>query len=199
MLTRLPPYELPAAGAPAVGSDTRERLQALGYLGGAGPAAHGPLADPKEMIDVASLVLDANALLSGGRPAEALEFARRAAARSPHDRTVLNTLAKIHLRMGRLKEAEAELRELLAIQPRADASVLLAQILILDGREEEAARLLDEAERLDSRHGGVHIARGDLLARQGRKEEARASYERARKVDPYRAAGAAEARLTRLR
>jgi len=199
MLTRLPPYELPAAGAPAVGADTRERLQALGYLGGAGPAAHGPLADPKEMIDVASLVLDANALLSGGRPAEALEFARRAAARSPHDRTVLNTLAKIHLRMGRLKEAEEELRELLAIQPRADASVLLAQILILDGREEEASRLLDEAERLDSRHGGVHIARGDLLARQGRKEEARASYERARKVDPYRAAGAAEARLARLR
>jgi arylsulfatase A-like enzyme len=199
MLTRLPPYEVPAAGARPVGSETRERLQALGYLGGAGPAERGPLADPKDMIDVAALVLDANALLSGGRPAEALEFARRAATRSPRDRTVLNTLAKIHLRMGRMKEAEEELRALLAIQPKADASVLLAQILILDGRLEEAARLLDEAERLDSRHGGVHIARGDLLARQGRKEDARASYERARKVDPYRAAGAAEARLARLR
>jgi arylsulfatase A-like enzyme len=198
MLTPLPPHDA-AAGGTIPGSETRERLQALGYLGGAGPGERGPLADPKDMIDVAALVMDANALLSAARPAEALEFARRAAARSPRDRTVLNTLAKIHLRMGRLKEAEDELRALRSIQPKADASVLLAQILILDGREEEAGRLLDEAERLDSRHGGVYIARGDLLARQGRTEEARASYERARKVDPYRAGGAAEARLARLR
>jgi Flp pilus assembly protein TadD len=148
---------------------------------------------------VAAQVLDAGALLSAGRPGEALEFARRAAARSPRDRTVLNTLAKIHVRLGRLKEAEDALRALRAIQPKADASVLLAQILILDGRQEEAGRLLDEAERLDSRHGGVYIARGDLLARQGRKEEARASYERARQMDPYRASGAAEARLAGLR
>jgi arylsulfatase A-like enzyme/Flp pilus assembly protein TadD len=199
MLTRLPSHASASGGANALGPETRERLQALGYLGGAGPADTGPLADPKDMIDVAGLVLDANGLLSSGRPAEALEFARRAAARSPRDRTVLNTLAKIHLRLGQLKEAEEELRALLAIQPRADALVLLAQILILDGRQKEAGSLLDEAERLDSRHGGVFIARGDLLARQGRKDEARASYERARQIDPYRAAGAAEARLARLR
>jgi tetratricopeptide (TPR) repeat protein len=199
MLARMPPYEAATAGAPAVDPETRERLQALGYLGGAGPGARGPLADPKDMIDVAALVLDANALLSRGRPVEALELARRAAARSPRDRTVLHTLAKIHVRMGRLKEAEQALRTLHAIQPKADASIPLAQILILDGRLEEAGRLLDEAERLDPRHGGVLIARGDLLARQGRKEEARASYERARQVDPYRAAVLAEARLAHLR
>jgi len=200
MLARLPSYEAAAAGARTVEPETRERLQALGYLGGAGPGGeHGPLADPKDMIDIASLVLDANTLLSGGRPAEALAVAQRAAARSRHDRTVLNTLAKIHLRLGRLKDAEDALRALRAIQPKADASLLLAQILILDGRHGEAGRLLDEAEGQDPRHGGVHIARGDLLARQGRKEDARASYERARQVDPYRAAGAAEARLARLR
>jgi arylsulfatase A-like enzyme/Flp pilus assembly protein TadD len=199
MLARLPSYEGVAAAAPSVDPETRERLQALGYLGGPGPGgAHGPLADPKDMIDIASLVVDANALLAGGRPAEALEVAQRAAARSRHDRTVLNTLAKIYLRLGRLKDAEDALRALRAIQPRADASVLLAQILILDGRHEEAGKLLDEAEGQDPRHGGVHIARGDLLARQGRKEDARASYERAREVDPYRAAGAAAARLARL-
>jgi arylsulfatase A-like enzyme len=199
MMTRWPPLEPAGAGAPAMEPDALERLQALGYLRGAGPGGHGPLADPKDMIDVANLVQDAGALLAAGRPAEALELARRAAARSPRDRTVLNTLAKVYLRLGRLKEAEESLRALRAIQPKADASVLLAQILILDGRHEEAGRLLDEAERLDPRHGGVHIARGDLLARQGRGEEARASYERARKVDPYRAGGAARARLLGLR
>jgi choline-sulfatase len=199
MLARLPPYEPAAAGARPLDPETRERLQALGYLGGAGAgASQGPLADPKDMIEVAALVVDANARLSAGRPAEARTLAERALARSPHDRTVLHTLAKIDLRLGRLKDAEDALRAFRAIQPKADASILLAQILILDGRLAEAARLLDEAEELDPRHGGVHIARGDLLAREGRKEEARASYEQARKVDPYRAAGAAAARLARL-
>jgi arylsulfatase A-like enzyme len=203
MLARLPPYEPAVAGARPLDPETRERLQALGYLGGAGAGGRGPLADPladpKDMIDVASLILDANALLSSGRATEAREIAERAAGRSPHDRTVLLTTAKIDLRLGRLKDAEASLRAFHAIQPKADASILLAQILILDGRLDEAGRLLDEAERLDPLHGGVHIARGDLLAREGKKEEARASYERARRVDPYRAGGAAAARLARLR
>lgn len=200
LLARLPAYEPAVAGARPLDAETRERLQALGYLGGAGAGiSRGPLADPKDMIDVAMLVADANALLAAGRAAEALEVARRASARSPHDRTVLHTLAKIDLRLGRIADAEAALRAFRAIQPKADDSILLAQILILDGRLEEAGRLLDEAEGLDPLHGGVHIARGDLLARLGRTEEARASYERARKVDPYRAGGTAAARLGRLR
>ena len=90
------------------------------------------------------------------------------------------------------------LREFRAIKPKSDTSLLLAQILILDGRHDEAGRLLDEAERLDPKHGGVFIARGDLLARQGRRDEARAAYEKARQVDPYRASGAAEKRLQDL-
>jgi Flp pilus assembly protein TadD len=151
------------------------------------------------MIEVAGWVVDANTRLAAGRLAEARALAERAAARSPHDRTVLHTLAKIDLRQGRLKDAEDALRAFRAIQPKADASILLAQILILDGRLDEAGRLLDEALGLDPLHGGVYIARGDLLAREGRKDEARASYERAREVDPYRAAGAAAARLARLR
>src|SRR6185503_18404403 len=90
LLARLPPYEPAVAGARPLDPETRERLQALGYLGGAGAGVpRGPLADPKDMIEVASLVADANALLGAGRAADALEVARRASARSPHDRTVL--------------------------------------------------------------------------------------------------------------
>jgi len=200
MLARLPAYEPAAAGARPLDPETVERLQALGYLGGAGAGGpRGPLADPKDMIDVAGLVADANAMLASGRATEALEIARRAQARSPHDRSVLHTLAKIDLRLGKLKDAEDALRAFRAIQPKADASILLAQIVILDGRLDEAGRLLDEAEGLDPLHGGVHIARGDLLAREGKKDEARASYERAARVDPHRAGGTAAARLARLR
>ena len=198
----------PSLSSPSSAQDAEvaERLRALGYVGGAGPEAAGRpadaaaarLADPKDMIPVAVAVVEANARLMGGRPQDALTLALDAARRSPRDRTVLQLLGKIYLRLGRLKEAEKVLRDFTAIRPKSDVSLLLAQILILDGRLDEAARLLDQAQALDPDHGGVLIARGDLLAKQGKPHEARAAYERAARLDPYRAKGAAAARLKKL-
>ena len=48
---------------------------------------------------------------------------------------------------------------------------------------------------MDPRHGGIYIARGDLLALQRHPHEALAAYRRAIDVDPYRATGAASARI----
>jgi predicted negative regulator of RcsB-dependent stress response len=76
---------------------------------------------------------------------------------------------------------------------------LLAQILIQEGAHDEAAELLDRAEALEPRHGGIFIARGDSLALRGRPQEALAAYERAREVDPNRVASAAQARIDDLR
>jgi arylsulfatase A-like enzyme/Flp pilus assembly protein TadD len=200
MLAGWPPVERLAAAEPAADAETRARLQALGYAGGAGAGGAPPdrLPDPKDRIEVSALLVDANALLAGGRPQEALAVAQRALAVAGRERSVLQALGKIYLRLGRLREAEDVLRAFTAIKPKPDVSVLLAQILILDGRIEEAKKLLDAAERLDPRHGGIFIARGDIFARQGRKEEARASYEKARQVDPYRAGGAAASRISGL-
>jgi arylsulfatase A-like enzyme/Flp pilus assembly protein TadD len=190
------------AGPPAadVAPEVRERLAALGYAGGAGPAgpAGGVLRDPKDMIGVSQKLIQANALLTEGRVREALAVVSVAARESPNDRSVLYAQGKIYLRLGRLPDAERVLRAFREIRPKADASLLLAQILILDGRYPEAAALLDEAESLDPRHGGIFIARGDMEARQGRPADARRSFEKARAVDPYRAASVAAARLAAL-
>jgi Flp pilus assembly protein TadD len=150
------------------------------------------------MIGVSQKLIQSNALLSEGRAAEALRVIQAAARESPNDRSVLHAQGKILLRLGRLPEAERALRAFREIRPKADVSLLLAQILILDARYKEAAALLDEAEALDPKHGGVWIARGDMEARQGRPAEARRSYEKARQVDPYRAANLAAARLAAL-
>jgi len=199
LLARFPPYQQAATTASAPDPETRARLESLGYLGGAGAAADaGDLADPKDMVEVTTQLVEANALLAAGRLPQALALCKRALARSKGDRSVLLAAAKIYLRMNRLKEAEDALRGFTAIQPKADVSVLLAQILILDGREAEAERLLAQAESLDPRHGAVWIARGDLARKRGNKEDARAAYEKARTVDPYRAGGIAAARLTVL-
>jgi arylsulfatase A-like enzyme/predicted negative regulator of RcsB-dependent stress response len=199
-LTAMADRVAPAHPADALEPELRERLAALGYAGGAGPA--GPpgaaLSDPKDMIGVSQKLIQANALLSEGRAGEALRVIQAAARESPNDRSVLHAQGKILLRLGRLPEAEKALRAFREIRPKADVSLLLAQILILDARYKEAAALLDEAEALDPKHGGVWIARGDMEARQGRPAEARRSYEKARQVDPYRAANLATARLAAL-
>ena len=181
MLARLPSYEGVAAAAPSVDPETRERLQALGYLGGPGPGgAHGPLADPKDMIDIASLVVDANVLLSGGRPAEALEVAQRA-AKVLHERR-LEHVAKIY-RAGPAEGAEDALRAL-AQQPKAEDRSAGASLI------PTAARGGGQASRTmggpDPRPAGS-IARGDLL-RGGRKEER--AVRRDREVEPTARGGA---------
>jgi choline-sulfatase len=199
LLARFPPYQQAATSASAPDPETRARLESLGYLGGAGAATGAAgLADPKDMVEVTTLLVDANALLAAGRLPQALAVGKRALARSKGDRSVLLAAAKIYLRMNRLKEAEDALRGFTAIQPKADVSVLLAQILILDGRSAEAERLLAQAESLDPKHGAVWIARGDLALRRGNKEDARAAYEKARSIDPYRASGVAAARIQAL-
>lgn len=191
------PPLLEAAPAVSSGEETA-RLQSLGYATGPGPAGRGPLRDPKDMVEVASMLIDANAALQAGRSDEALALGKKAAALSPEDRSVLQLLGKVYLRLGRLKEAEEVLRAFTRIRPKADVSLLLAQILILRGQLQPAGVFLDEAQALDPKHGGVAIARGDLLARQGRREEARIEYRRAQEIDPYRAASLAQARLAAL-
>ncbi len=200
---RLARWPDPSAAAPAsVTGEERARLEALGYLvgdgGGAAPPAGRSLDDPKDMVVVSEALIAANARLAGGDAAGALSAIEAAARIDGADPSVHYARAKALLRLGRLVEAEQALRVVRGLRPRADASILLAQILILDGRTDEASGLLDEAADLDPRHGGVLIARGDLLLRLGRPAEAKAVWEEARAIDPYRAAGTAAARLGSL-
>ncbi len=188
-----------ASGQVLASEEERAKLAALGYLGGVGPAkTDGELADPKDRVFVHAALLEANAAMSAGNLQVADGWLRKAAAVSPRDRSVLYALGKLQLRLGRTAEAERSLRALSAIHPRADVSILLAQIAIQAGREAEAERRLAEAEGLDPHHGGIFIARGDLLARQGRREAAAAAYREAIRLDPYRSSGMAKSRLATL-
>lgn len=194
----------PALGASRPGEvsdEERAQLQALGYLGGAGPAGGenpAALADPKDRIAVANALIDANAAMAAGRLDQAERFLRQAAAAAPGDRSVLYAHGKLMLRLGRTAEAEASFRALSAHKPRADVSILLAQMALAAGREGEAETRLAEAEKLDPRHGGVFIARGDLWVRRGRPDQAAEQYRKALELDPYRSAGMAKARLESL-
>jgi arylsulfatase A-like enzyme len=176
----------------------RERLEALGYLAGAGPDGSGAGADPKDKIHIANAVIETNAALAAGDVERARAMLEPMAAAEPRDRSILHALAKTYLRLGRTRDAERALRTVTAIRPKADVSLLLGQIALLDGRITEASRWLDQAARLEPEHGGIEIARGDIALASGRADEAREHYRRAAEIDPSRAAGTATARLAKL-
>ena len=183
-LERQPPLEHSARDGGLLDAEAARRLEALGYVGGSGPDEPPSLADPKDMLPVLERVNRSALLLQDGRVDEALAVAEEAAALSPRDRRVLQTLGLARLYSGDGSGAEQAFRAYLEIRPSADIASLLAQILIRDDRREEAHLLLDEAERLDPEHGVTYLARGDLLVREGRLDEAIEQYERARTTDP---------------
>jgi choline-sulfatase len=188
--------------AAAPDAQARAHLSALGYVEGASPDGSIGVLDPKDMMPVWQMILDARELTAQaqGRDGPAkLELARRkieqALKLSPSDRAALEQSAKIFTLLRRIDLAEESLRKYLKIRPSADACVFLAQLVTEGQRYTEAEALLDQAETLEPAHGGIWIARGEIRLRQGRLDDAIADFEKALAVDPARAKGMASMRL----
>lgn len=186
--------------AQSLDEETIRRLEALGYVGTIALAGdHNALLDPKDMMSVGRQIDRAKNLALAGLYEEALKLLKQASVLSPRDTVLLFALARTCLFMDRIAEAESVFRTIHSIRPSARVCIGLAQIMLADGRLEEAVEQLAEAERLDPHHGGIYLARGDLLASQARPEEAIQAYEYASKIDPYRAAAEARARVRSTR
>lgn len=188
------------ASAQKPDSEALRRLESLGYLGSVQrPAADdAALPDPKDMMQVVHTIDTADNLANAGRLTEALAKLEPVVAAFPKNSKALLSLGKVYLHLDRLPEAERTFLRANEIRPSARLCILAAQIMIAGMRLEEAAKLLDQAETLEPMHGGIFLARGDMFALRGRPDEAIASYEHARTVDPYRAAAEAESRINQL-
>jgi protein O-GlcNAc transferase len=94
-------------------------------------------------------------------------------------------LAAQHRQAGRLGEAEAVYREILAQQPdHADALQLLGIVVYNLGRAGESAELIGRAVALDSSRPDYQFNLGLVLAGQGKIDEAIAAYSRATALEP---------------
>ncbi len=178
--------------------DVTARLRSLGYIGAAPAGEEGELPDPKSQIEVVNLHEDAAALIESGNAAGGLVLLERARALSPRNESVLRLTAKAQLALQRIDDAEATLRVQLELRPNADSLLLLAQILVLRGEFELAETLLQQAEALEPRHGGIAVARGDIALREGDPAAARQRYEEALRLDPSRVGPIARQRLRGL-
>lgn len=103
--------------------------------------------------------------------------------------TVLNdrsatALARNHLRMGRVREAEALLEAWLQQDPNnASARVLQGWLLLTSGKFEEGRQLLETAVLISPHNAFAYVALGVLHQAQGKREEAELCWERALALD----------------
>jgi arylsulfatase A-like enzyme len=198
-----PSAQAVAAAATEPDPEALKRLQSLGYLSGAGPGrvsrSGDERPDPKDMMPVQNLVIEARALRGEGRREEALGRLEAALEMAPRDLEVLQEAGLTYRELDRLEEAERVLRTYVAIRPNPNINMLLAGILAETGRLFEGEALVREALELEPDHGGVMITLGDLLAEKGDFAEAMRWYNEAKRVDPYRATAVAEKRIVELR
>jgi len=178
----------------------RQRLEALGYLGGEGPVdTDGELPDPKDMMVVWNLIREANAQSHRGEHKEAMAKLLRAKELAPNDYSIDKHLGVLYMRMGRLDDAVVTLERYLNAKPtNVNIHSLLAQIFIKLNQLEKAKEHLLFAYENSPNDGMVLVAMGDLLAVLGNFDKAQTYYEQALKVDPYRIKKVINSRLDKL-
>lgn len=121
--------------------------------------------------------------LSENRPDDAAAHARLGLTTNPGSAHVI--LGRAALAKHDLAAAAAHAQEAMkAYSYRAPASILMAQILVREGKLDDASRALDEA-RGDRVPPLFNFVRGDILARQNRIEEAIAAFNEEIRLYPH--------------
>jgi len=125
------------AGPEKVAPETLEKLQALGYVGGEGPAgeAAGPLADPKDKIAVFEAYKRALALRREGNDAELVKALRAVVRDSPGVLDAWQAMGLALARLNRVPEAVQALETALQLDPsRGAVHLALARVYEVTGQ-----------------------------------------------------------------
>jgi arylsulfatase A-like enzyme/Tfp pilus assembly protein PilF len=153
-----------------------KKLAALGYLTSSSSAT-GPLPDPKDYIGEIATLQDAARREARGDVGGAIAGYRTVVSQNPNFTDAWILLAKAQEKAGKYAEAIESYKHAIQLAPKLSGTVVsLAQALTVEHRYGEAMQLIDSL-----RGEAVPLAdfvRGDLLARNGRPEEAKALFVR---------------------
>jgi arylsulfatase A-like enzyme len=177
-----------AASRGGVDAETRARLAALGYVGGAvreGFAIDPALADPKDLIGVHRAIERAYRMFVAGRPELADAISDSVVTARPDLMATQLCRADLLGRMGRDAECIEHYEAVIehgTTEPSVfyDCGTSRATIGDLDG----ALRDFDRALELDPGYAQAHVNRGVILSQQGDVAGALASFDRAVAADP---------------
>ncbi|UJB20447.1 MULTISPECIES: tetratricopeptide repeat protein [Lysobacter] len=81
---------------------------------------------------------------------EAFELIERARTAEPDNAAIIDSYGWVLYRLGRVKEAETELRRALTMQKDAEIAAHLAELLWETGRKDEARKYFEQARKIDA-------------------------------------------------
>jgi tetratricopeptide (TPR) repeat protein len=176
--------------APGPSDDVIEKLGALGYVGGGGPAeTSSPGADPKDKIEefrlVNSLIREALIAFHAGTPAASVDKLRRVLARGVSSFEVHYYLARALFALGRHREARPHFEEAARRTPsHAAAWEGAAECRLRQGDVAGALATLRQGQSAAPADAGLRLREGQVLREQRRFPEARRAYEAALPLAP---------------
>lgn len=165
----------------------RERLGALGYVAGepALRASYSEEDDPKQLIGLDALLQRASTAEVQGRFDDAISLCREVIARRPGMALAHQRLARLLRAKGDLAGALKALERALELQPGdAVTAGLLGAYLNEAARPAEAVKLLEPYAAAAEPDVDVLVALGMALAGAGRLDQAKQTFEKARRADP---------------
>jgi arylsulfatase A-like enzyme/Tfp pilus assembly protein PilF len=170
----------------AVDAETREKLAALGYVGGGvGTLASGDLPDPKDRIGSYETWKRALELRLAGRHAEAVAQLERVVAENPLMTDAWETLGLSLLKLDREKEGIAALNKVIEIDPlRPEPHMALAKLYALERKMEPAVKHAEIAAGKEP--GKAFEILAQIMMDEKRPAEAAAFARRSLAADPQR-------------
>lgn len=119
---------------------------------------------------------------------DAVAAAQQAVNHLPRSYALRLRLGAAYMKSMRYKEAEDVFRDLIAQgDPEPTSAIGLAQVLVREGRSEEAAQVLDEAQKRLGSSFLLAYFHGIMLSRTGRPEEALQQLREAVRLNPQSA------------
>ncbi|HEX8618289.1 MAG TPA: tetratricopeptide repeat protein [Thermoanaerobaculia bacterium] len=122
--------------------------------------------------------------LSRGDWDNARTWLQKAIAADPEDADLVQVLAEVERRAGRVDEAAKRLGEFRKTHPRNPWSMLMQAIELRDSDPGAAMTVIDEALKSHPHDAALRRARGALLQDSGRNELAAAEYKEAARLAP---------------
>jgi len=166
-----------AEGPQRIDPETEERLMALGYVGGGSGRHLGdrPRGDPKDKIQLYTLLRQAAGVSLEGRQDEAIATVKQALAADPEIVEGYMLLGNFHKKAKQPDAAIESYRQALARDPEHRNALFSLAVAYMDsGRLEEARLGFERARELDPRNGKVLFNLADIAMRQGHTENAEA-------------------------